>query len=137
MVIGLMGIFSDCYITYLMHRDMNLFTDMYRQIAVLLHLAYCCALIFFVYPIFRIHVLLVSRNELASEWKKNLNEVVDRERTGRGERDTPVGELSDDEWDERFESFVYSPALNRWDKGCQTNCWSFWCTPRCTSKQKG
>jgi len=99
-----------------------------------LHLAYSAGLTSLAGPIFRLHVGFVSRNELANEWKRNDFYVVTSLRTGKR---VPVNELSDDEFNERFDAFEYDESRNPWDKGTVANCWAFWCTPRRTPGQLG
>jgi len=100
-------------------------------IIVLCHLVYSVVLLALVGPILKIHLGLVSRNELAAEWKRNEFYVADTggKHGGYGER-VPVNELSDDEFNALFDSFVYDKRRNRWDKGMVENCTTFWCTPR-------
>jgi len=104
------------------------------RIAIALHLAYSVVLLSFAGPILRIHVMLVSRNELASEWKHNDYWIVKRSKKGIN---TPVNELSDDEFNENFDTFQYDRRRNPWDRGLAKNCWSFWCTPRWPADQTG
>mmetsp|Transcript_19119 Transcript_19119/g.45016 ORF Transcript_19119/g.45016 Transcript_19119/m.45016 type:complete len:449 (+) Transcript_19119:102-1448(+) len=92
-----------------------------------IHLVYSIGLTSLAGPIFRLHVGFVSRNELANEWKQNKFYVVNSLRTGAT---LPVNELSDDEFNERFDAFEYDKSRNPWDKGASNNCWAFWCTPR-------
>jgi len=92
-----------------------------------LHCAYSFALGYYVIPIFRLHISFVSRNELCQEWKNDLFYVVDDRLTG-----SPVwvGDLDQDEFTERYDTFRYDPSRNQWDKGCMSNCLMFWCTSR-------
>jgi len=101
---------------------------------ILLHLGYSAGLTIFVTPIFRIHIGLVSRNELCNEWKTNSNWVVTSRRTGKV---VPVGDLSDDEHNDMFDYFEYDKSRNPWDKGTVDNCLSFWFTPRWAPGQLG
>jgi len=91
------------------------------------HLFYSMFVIFIAVPIFRTHIGLVSRNELAKEWSKNTNYIV---RTSRKGENIPVPDLSDDEHNELFEFFVYDKKKNKWDRGCLKNCFVFWFAPR-------
>lgn len=100
---------------------------------VVMHALYCGVLIVLGFPILKIHIGLVARNELAAEWKRNDHEVIDR---GNGQS-ISVNELDDDEFNERFDSFVYDRSRNKFDKGCCSNCLSFWCTKRWSRSQLG
>ncbi|OLP98383.1 hypothetical protein AK812_SmicGene19172 [Symbiodinium microadriaticum] len=71
-----------------------------------------------VVPIFRIHIGLVCRNELAEEWKHHVNYVA------RSSCIEWYNELYDNN------AFEYDRTRNQWDKGASTNCWNFWCWPR-------
>mmetsp|Transcript_2545 Transcript_2545/g.6450 ORF Transcript_2545/g.6450 Transcript_2545/m.6450 type:complete len:445 (+) Transcript_2545:74-1408(+) len=101
---------------------------------VLIHFVYCIVLLSLVFPILRIHVGLVLRNELAHEWKKNLYYIVTRQKNGQV---VPVTDLSDDEFNDEFENFAYDGNKNPWDEGVLSNCAAFWCTARWTSDQLG
>lgn len=101
--------------------------------ALLVHGLYCGVLIVLGFPILKIHVGLVARNELAAEWKRNEHEVIDR---GHGQP-VSVNDLDDDEFNERFDSFVYDKSRNKFDRGCLNNCGSFWCTKRWSRSQLG
>lgn len=100
---------------------------------VVLHGLYCGVLLVLSFPILKIHIGLVARNELAAEWKRNEHEVIDRENG----QTTSVNDLDDDEFNERFDSFMYDKSRNKFDKGCRNNCMSFWCTRRWSRKQLG
>jgi len=100
----------------------------------LLHLVYSVILCSLAGPILRLHIGFVSRNELANEWKRNDFYVITSTRTGKT---IPVNELSDDEFNERFDAFEYDSRRNPFDRGTLNNCWSFWCTPRWTPGQLG
>lgn len=104
-----------------------------QRIVVILHLIYSLILMALAGPILRIHVGLVSRNELASEWKRNEFYVV----PGKHGENIPVNELSDDEFNNRFDTFKYDPRKNVFDRGCIENCWSFWCISRWPPSQMG
>jgi len=101
---------------------------------VLLHLLVSGGLNFMAGPILRIHIGLVSRNEVANEWKKNTNYIV--KECSKGEN-VEVNDLSDDEHNALFEAFVYDKSKNQFDKGLHQNCWIFWCTPRWGEDQLG
>jgi len=80
-------------------------TDHWRtSIFLVLHLAYSFILTSLVTPIFRLHVGFISRNELANEWKRHDYYVITSRQTGKP---IPVNELSDDEFNERFDAFEY------------------------------
>jgi len=104
------------------------------KILVVLHLAYSIILMALAGPILKIHIGLVSRNELASEWKRNDFYVIKRGKHGES---IPVNELSDDEFNARFDTFEYERRRNIFDHGCTNNWWSFWCIPRWPSSQTG
>jgi len=99
----------------------------------LVHLAYSVALTTLAYPILRLHIGFVSRNELANEWKRNEFYVV---RSSSG-KTVAVNDLSDDEFNDRFDSFQYDGSRNTYDKGLSVNCWRFWCVPRWKRGQLG
>jgi len=103
-------------------------------IFLLMHLGYSSGLTGLAGPILKIHVGLVSRNEVAHEWKKNTNYVV--KQCSKGDN-VEVNELSDDEFNALFESFVYDRKKNPYDKGLVPNCWTFWCTPRWRDDEMG
>merc|ERR1719373_521460 len=85
---------------------------MYSGLLVM-HLSYSAFIVGLAGPILRIHVGLVSRNELANEWKRNDFYVAHSSVKGKL---VPVGELSDDEFNERFDDFQYDASRNPWDK---------------------
>jgi hypothetical protein len=97
------------------------------------HLFYSVVLMALAGPILRIHFGLVSRNELASEWKRNDFYVV----AGKHGELISVNNLSDDEFNDQFDSFTYDKTRNPFDKGWVANCHSFWCTPRWPPHQMG
>merc|ERR1719491_142938 len=100
----------------------------------ILHLVYSVTLLTLAGPILRIHVGLVARNELASEWKQNLFYVVKRSKNAEK---IPVNELSDDEFNMRFDSFSYDKQRNNFDRGVAKNILGFWFTPRDSKTQMG
>merc|ERR1711924_306973 len=69
----------------------------------------------------------VSRNELAYEWKENYHYVVFSEKYGTK---VSVNDLSDDEFNDKFEQFEYDSSRNPFDRGLSSNCWTFWCRSR-------
>jgi hypothetical protein len=91
-------------------------------------------LAFFELPILKIHAGLISRNELASEWKRNDFYIAKRCKRGVN---VQVNELSDDEFNELFDEFEYDERRNNYDKGRCKNCMNFWCVSRWEKKQKG
>merc|ERR1712008_579846 len=103
-------------------------------IVVVLHLCYSMGLIGLAGPILRIHVGLVSRNEIAHEWKKNTHYIVRKCKQGEN---VNANALSDDEFNSLFDTFVYDGSRNPFDKGVSSNCWSFWCTSRWHEDQLG
>ncbi|CAE7372712.1 AKR1 [Symbiodinium necroappetens] len=124
-LLGLFGITLDGYLALLLAKK-GLWE---AEVAVVSHLAFSVGLLAIEVPIFRIHIGLVSRNELGHEWKNNLHYVANQTSMGDG---IPVHELDDDEYNELFDqkAFVYDKTRNHWDEGCATNCWKFWCWPR-------
>jgi len=100
----------------------------------LMHLLYSAGVSILAAPILRLHIGFVSRNELADEWKRNTFNVVRSKRTSML---MAVDDLSDDEFNERFESFEYDPERNEFDKGVVRNCLLFWCTRRWRPDQMG
>eukprot|EP00927_Polykrikos_kofoidii_P081815 TRINITY_DN7965_c0_g1_i5.p1 TRINITY_DN7965_c0_g1~~TRINITY_DN7965_c0_g1_i5.p1 ORF type:complete len:360 (-),score=38.40 TRINITY_DN7965_c0_g1_i5:119-1198(-) len=94
---------------------------------IFLHLIYSVTLWWLAGPIFRIHVGLTSRNELAYEWKENYYYIVAESKHGPN---WPVGDLSDDEHNELFDKFIYDPRRNPYDHGSKANLIAFWFTPR-------
>lgn len=104
------------------------------ELFILPHLFYCLSLTGLAAPILRIHFGLVSRNELAHEWKRNEFYVVRRSKLGD---EVPVNELSDNEFNDYFDSFIYDRSRNKFDQGVATNCWNFWFTPRWNADEMG
>jgi len=105
-----------------------------REIELIMHLGYSIILAARVSPILSVHIGLISRNETAHEWKRNDYYVINSTKTGE---EVPVGDLSDNEFNERADSFRYDGKKNEYDHGVAANCWSFWCTPRWNPKQAG
>ena len=131
-LVGVIGIVLDVYVGALMARS----AFFPGEVWIMLHLTYCVVLLVVEVPIFRVHVGLVCRNELAKEWKDNIHFIANN--TSQGDR-VPVHSLDDDEYNELFDrgAFVYDPSKNRWDRGCVTNCLNFWCWPRWPADEKG
>lgn len=100
----------------------------------MVHLGYSFGLLYVATPIFQIHYGLVSRNELAAEWRRNDFQIVTTSTKGEN---IPVNDLSDDEFNARFNDFVYDKSRNGWDRGFLANCFTFWCTSRCDSDELG
>ncbi|CAE7329494.1 Prim2, partial [Symbiodinium sp. CCMP2456] len=107
-----------------------------EEIAVVSHLAFSVGLLAIEVPIFRIHIGLVSRNELAAEWRHHDNYVANN--TSQGDC-IPVQELDVEEYNQLYDAqaFIYDKSRNRWDLGCFNNCWTFWCWPRWPTAELG
>lgn len=103
-------------------------------IFLILHFGYSMTIVVMAGPILRLHIGFISRNELANDWKKSTFYCVQSNRTGQK---IYVNDLSDEEFNERFDSFEYDMSRNPWDKGLQANCFAFWCTPRWQPGQLG
>jgi len=129
--IGILGILLDVFLLVATARETDHWTS---SIFLVLHLAYSLILTSLVGPIFRLHVGFISRNELANEWKRHDYYVITSRQTGKP---IPVNELSDDEFNERFDAFEYDKSKNPFDRGAVSNCWAFWCTPRWSRGQLG
>eukprot|EP00439_Symbiodinium_sp_Y106_P049768 s3048_g6.t1 len=101
-LIGLFGVALDGYLALLLAKK-GLWE---AEVAVVLHLAFSVILLAIEVPIFQIHIGLVSRNELAQEWKNNLHYVANQTSMGDG---VPVEELDDEEYNQLFDekAFVY------------------------------
>eukprot|EP00928_Gymnodinium_smaydae_P089522 TRINITY_DN73480_c0_g1_i1.p1 TRINITY_DN73480_c0_g1~~TRINITY_DN73480_c0_g1_i1.p1 ORF type:complete len:414 (-),score=85.55 TRINITY_DN73480_c0_g1_i1:68-1246(-) len=131
-LIGVVGSVLDTVLLFAYLRQGN--TKWFVTCGLLLHLTYSVTIVGLAGPILRIHVGLVSRNELANEWKKNYFYVAHSSKTGKN---VPVAELSDDEFNERFDHFEYDASRNPFDKGIYLNCLNFWCVRRWTPGQMG
>lgn len=129
--IGCCGIFVDLVLVVSTARQGKRWVTAFF---LMMHLTYSIILSFLAYPIWRLHVGFVMRNELAHEWKRNDFYVVPDKRRGGF---VSVNTLSDDEFNEMFDAFQYEKSLNRYDKDTCVNCWSFWCTPRWAADQQG
>jgi hypothetical protein len=129
--IGILGSLLDVFLLIATARETDHWTT---SIFLVLHLAYSLILTSLVGPIFRLHVGFISRNELANEWKRHDYYVVTSRQMGKP---IPVNELSDDEFNERFDAFEYDKTKNPFDRGVVSNCWHFWCTPRWSRGQLG
>ena len=132
LLIGVLGIMVDIWLAILIAEKGFL----QFEIVAALHLGYSVALLAIDGPIFKIHFGLISRNEMAQEWKKNEHYVASNTSIGDN---VPVEDLEDDEYNELFDrnAFVYDRTRNPFDNGCFTNCLNFWCQPRWTSDAKG
>ena len=132
LLIGVLGIMVDIWLPILI-AEKGFFQF---EIIVALHLGYSVALLAIDWPIFKIHFGLISRNEMAQEWKKKEHYVANNTSIGDN---VPVEDLEDDEYNELFDqdAFVYDRARNPFDNGCFTNCLNLWCQPRWTSDAKG
>jgi len=103
-------------------------------VMLLLHLLYSVYLAYYMKPLVQMHVGFVARNELTQEWKRDDFQIIYHRMTGEP---IAVKELDEEEYDEYFDDFVYDETRNPWDRGCQENCWNFWCASRWTGKQTG
>ena len=132
LLLGVLGIMVDIWLAILI-AEKGFFKF---EIVVALHLGKSVALLAIDGPIFKIHFGLISRNEMAQEWKKNEHYVANNTSIGDN---VPVEDLEDDEYNELFDrdAFVYDGTRNPFDNGCFTNCLNFWCQPRWTSDEKG
>jgi len=61
------------------------------------------------------HVGFISRNEVAAEWKWSIFYVVPG---SRADEFIPMNDLSDDEFNEQFNSFMCHPTWNAYDQEC-------------------
>eukprot|EP00928_Gymnodinium_smaydae_P047160 TRINITY_DN31460_c0_g1_i1.p1 TRINITY_DN31460_c0_g1~~TRINITY_DN31460_c0_g1_i1.p1 ORF type:complete len:386 (-),score=61.47 TRINITY_DN31460_c0_g1_i1:180-1337(-) len=122
-IIGILGTILDVVMLYLLLRK----GDWKDFVLIGLHLGYSVALVCLAGPILRIHIGLVSRNELAAEWKANKFYVATVSKRGNN---IAANDLSDDEFNELFENLAYDKSRNSFDKGWSTNCWTFWCRSR-------
>ena len=106
------------------------------EILLAIHLLYSAALFTTVGPIAQIHVGLISRNELAYEWKQKHFYVANK--TSKGDN-VPVEELDDEEYNDLFDrgQFLYDASKNPYDRGCCKNWIAFFCQPRWGSAAEG
>lgn len=105
------------------------------SITLILHFIYMSGFAYYVVPILRIHVGLVSRNELAKEWKDDIFYIIRDSETGE---QIAVNDLDVETYNEYFDKgFEYDPTRNPFDKGWKQNCLAFWCTPRWAPGQHG
>lgn len=125
---GLTGAFVDVIVLCLLFQDW----DWISAILICFHLAYSTTILVLAGPILKIHIGLISRNELAAEWKRNDYYVTERDG-----KLIPVNELDDEEFNTKFDSFMYDKRRNVFDKGLVGNCLAFWCIPRWAPDQLG
>jgi len=97
------------------------------ELLLLVHFLYSCYFAWYSTPLLRMHAAFVARNELAQEWKKDEFWVVYNELTGEK---VSVNDLPTEEYNRRFDEFIYDPSRNQFDKGWVQNCLSFWFTDR-------
>jgi len=128
--ISVSGAVVDLTLAWVSRKVLTLFS----AVALVLHLLYSFVFAYYVIPIFRLHVVFVSRNELANEWKNDAFYVVPSKVTGEP---VWVGALDPVEFNERFDTFKYESSRNEFDHGCRSNCLAFWCTARCSAGQLG
>lgn len=137
MLVGLVSlgplgaIFDLVLFVYSVQGDSN---DWAMDAILVIHGAYSVALTTLATPILRLHIGFISRNELANEWKRNEFYVV---HSAKINKLVAVNDLSDDEFNDRFDSFQYDAKRNAFDKGTFNNCWKFWCLPRWKAGQLG
>lgn len=130
--VGTVGLLLDALllVTGAMKGDLRWFVAGF----LVLHLVYSGVIVGLGGPILRIHAGLISRNELANEWKRNIFYVAHSSKTGTV---VPVAELTDDEFNDRFDCFEYDSTKNAFDKGLYQNCLTFWCVRRWGPGQMG
>merc|ERR1712205_149191 len=78
-VIGVVGAIIDAILVYWLAVQGSFGTE---WIFIGLHSAYSIALLYLGGPILKIHIGLVRRNELANEWKSNINYMVSKAKRG-------------------------------------------------------
>ena len=134
--IAVLGMVVDALLGVLMIAQKGLVESTQTSTILALHLIYSVILLKLVLPIIRIHIGLISRNEMGIEWKNHRHNVAND--TSRGDN-IYVHELDDEEFNELLEggAFVYDASRNPFDQGCLVNCWTFWCQARWTSDAKG
>jgi hypothetical protein len=133
--ICVIGVLLDPFLLFKLHSEGKLQEYTLSAVFLAIHLAYSMILSYLEFPILKIHFGLISRNELAHEWKKNDFYIAKKCKRGVN---VHVNELSDDEFNDLFDEFEYDGKRNKFDKGSRRgNCWSFWCEARWDEKQKG
>ena len=101
-ILGIAGSLLDTALVLVISRKGG---DFLTAFLLVMHLVYDIMVLTLAYPILRLHIGFISRNELANEWKRNDFYVITSARTGKV---VPVNDLSDDEHNERFDSFHYA-----------------------------
>lgn len=132
LAIAVLGIVVDIWLGILLAEQGLVISE----VMILMHFGYSITLLAVIWPIFKIHFGLISRNELAKEWKNHVHKVANNTTLGDN---VPVHKLDDEEFNEFFDrdAFQYDKTKNSFDKGCCVNCWSFWCEPRWPADAKG
>lgn len=135
-LIGILSFALDIWIIYTAVQD-NLLNKMPVKLAmVVLQFVYSAGIFYLVVPILEMHIGLISRNELAKEYTKDMYRVWRRE----GEEDVPANKMDIDDYNQFVDEekqFEYSERLNPYDNGTLANCNSFWCEARWFAHQKG
>eukprot|EP00929_Paragymnodinium_shiwhaense_P009164 TRINITY_DN113221_c0_g1_i1.p1 TRINITY_DN113221_c0_g1~~TRINITY_DN113221_c0_g1_i1.p1 ORF type:complete len:407 (+),score=44.92 TRINITY_DN113221_c0_g1_i1:153-1373(+) len=129
MMIGivLIGAFGAVVDIFLVIAEVHRGAAWVTEVFLFAHLGYSITLVALGGPILHMHCGFISRNELAKEWTRNDFYIIHSSRSGRP---VPVTDLSDDEFNDRFDSFQYDGSRNDFDQGTVANCYSFWCVPR-------
>eukprot|EP00933_Yihiella_yeosuensis_P040931 TRINITY_DN35346_c0_g1_i1.p1 TRINITY_DN35346_c0_g1~~TRINITY_DN35346_c0_g1_i1.p1 ORF type:complete len:415 (-),score=52.41 TRINITY_DN35346_c0_g1_i1:237-1481(-) len=129
--IALVGLLVDAWLAIHIAKKGNL----ELEIGILLHLGYSCILFAQVWPIARVHIMLVSRNETANEWKKDVNCMA---RTAEGTL-VEINTLEPDMYNELLDNggLEYVPSKNTYDKGCFMNWITFYCNSRWSVDEMG
>ena len=115
--IAAVGLATDAFLVVVAYRK-RLVVEV---VVLLLHGAYSAILLHHGGGIFRIHVGLVTRNEVVQEWKTHKHCVAHNTSKGDNVR---VENLSDsDEYNDHFDRglFIYSPEENEFDRGWASN----------------
>lgn len=105
-----------------------------EEILLLLHFAYSLYFSWYATPLLRQHSAFILRNELTQEWKRDAYYVVRSDVTGEV---APVTELDPEEYNNKFDEFIYEPSRNPFDKGPIQNCLNFWLTDRSDPDELG
>lgn len=136
MCIAVLGIVVDMCLAFFVITKKGVVESAQTEIILGSHLAYSLILLKLVFPVLKIHVGLISRNEMGKEWKNHWHYVANA--TSMGDN-VYVHHLDDDEFNDLLDSgsFIYDPARNPFDKGCLVNCCTFWCQARWTADAKG
>lgn len=136
LLIAMLGIIVDIWLLVLIAENHRIESEIVAEILVGLHFGYSIALLKFVWPIFNIHLGLVSRNETAKEWRHKEHYVAHNTTMGDN---IYVHDLNDDEFNILFDmdAFEYDPSRNPFDRGCPLNWYNFWCQPRWPSDAMG